>query len=56
MAAEPITSKVSEMSFQSLIMLGSDRGLLSNSWDKWKVYQEARNKTSHTYNQPKAEN
>lgn len=52
--SEPSSENIEELNFQSLIRLGSDRGLLQNGWDKWKVYREARNITSHAYNEEKA--
>ena len=54
MASEPGETKIEELSFESLIRLASDRGLLKHGWDKWKFYRQARNDTSHTYNEDKA--
>ncbi len=49
-AAETIDT----MSFQHLIRHGAETGLLLHSWDVWKKYREARNATSHAYNEEKA--
>jgi nucleotidyltransferase substrate binding protein (TIGR01987 family) len=46
---------VREMSFPQLIRLGFARGLLRTSWDIWNDFRDARNKTSHTYDEAKAE-
>ena len=51
---EPNAEEVDQMAFHSLIRTGSERGLLSKGWDVWKVYRDARNITSHTYNENKA--
>jgi hypothetical protein len=42
------------MSFATLVRTASERGLLKSGWDKWQIFREARNITSHTYNQAKA--
>lgn len=51
-SANPV--EVDEMSFQTLIRVGSERGLLLNGWDKWAEYRKARSTTSHVYNEAKA--
>jgi nucleotidyltransferase substrate binding protein (TIGR01987 family) len=51
-AAEP--AGVRELSFPNLIRLGYQRGLLAQSWDVWMEFREARNATSHTYDEAKA--
>jgi nucleotidyltransferase substrate binding protein (TIGR01987 family) len=51
-AAEP--GGVRELSFPNLIRLGFERGLLAQSWDVWMGFREARNATSHTYDEAKA--
>jgi len=53
--SEPNSETVDLMSFPELIRTGSERGLLKNGWDIWKQYRDARNITSHTYNEKKAE-
>lgn len=47
--------EIEELNFQSLIRLGSDKGLLKNGWDQWKIYRETRNITSHAYDETKAQ-
>ncbi len=54
-STEPSSILIDEMSFQDLIRTGAEKGLLLNSWDKWKNYRQSRNSTSHTYNEAKAE-
>ncbi len=49
MAATPID--IVQLSFQQLIRTAAERGLIYNSWDVWHKYREARNKTSHTYDE-----
>jgi nucleotidyltransferase substrate binding protein (TIGR01987 family) len=45
---------VHEMSFPRLIRLGYERGLLAESWDIWTTFRDARNATSHAYDEAKA--
>jgi nucleotidyltransferase substrate binding protein (TIGR01987 family) len=45
---------VHEMSFPRMIRLGYERGLLSESWDVWTIFRDARNATSHAYDEAKA--
>jgi nucleotidyltransferase substrate binding protein (TIGR01987 family) len=52
MSANP--SEIDQMSFPDMIRTGAERGLLLNSWDKWKLFRHARNATSHAYNEKKA--
>ena len=42
-------------SFQNLVRLGNERGLLRSDWHRWKVYRQARTDSSHTYDAAKAE-
>lgn len=51
-ASEP--AGVHELSFPDLIRLGYERGVLAESWDIWTKFRDARNATSHTYNEAKA--
>jgi nucleotidyltransferase substrate binding protein (TIGR01987 family) len=41
--------------FQSLIRLGNERGLLRSDWSVWRTYRQARTDSSHTYDSAKAE-
>jgi nucleotidyltransferase substrate binding protein (TIGR01987 family) len=51
----PNPEEIEQMTFAALIRTGSERGLLRSGWDEWRLFREARNATSHTYNQAKAE-
>ncbi len=51
-ATEP--DGVNDLSFPRLIRLGYERELLSESWDVWEGFRDARNTTSHAYNEKKA--
>lgn len=52
MSATP--AEIDQMSFPDMIRTGAERGLLANSWDKWKLFRDARNAASHAYNEKKA--
>lgn len=52
--SEPNAEEIDQMAFPTLIRTASERGLLLNGWDIWKTYREARNITSHTYDENKA--
>ncbi len=52
--SEPNSEQVDHMSFPDLIRTASERGLLLNGWDIWRLYRDARNNTSHTHNEKKA--
>lgn len=41
--------------FQNVIRMGNEKGLLRSDWTRWRVYRQARNDSSHTYNEEKAE-
>lgn len=51
----PSREIVDEMTFSELIRTGYEKGLLGNSWDIWKEYRDARNRTSHTYQEALAD-
>jgi nucleotidyltransferase substrate binding protein (TIGR01987 family) len=51
---EPNSETIQTMSFQDIIRLGNERGLLRSELKKWKEFREKRNVTSHTYNEDKA--
>ncbi|WP_345796428.1 nucleotidyltransferase substrate binding protein [Castellaniella sp. MT123] len=40
-----------DMSFQDLIRMGNERGLLLGGWPEWRNYRDMRAKTSHTYDE-----
>ena len=50
----PDPNSINEMTFQELIRQAYTKGILENSWDMWKLYKEARNNSSHSYNEDKA--
>ena len=52
MSANP--SEIDQMSFPDMIRTGAERGLLANGWDEWRRFRDARNATSHAYNEKKA--
>lgn len=41
-------------SFQNLIRMGTEKGLLKSDWSVWRNYRQARNDSSHTYDEVKA--
>ncbi len=51
-ASAPV--EIDQLTFQGLIRLGYKQGLLLNSWDRWLVYRDNRNKTAHGYNEENA--
>jgi hypothetical protein len=40
--------------FQGLIRMGNEKGLLRSDWTVWRTYRQARADSSHTYDQAKA--
>jgi nucleotidyltransferase substrate binding protein (TIGR01987 family) len=52
MSANP--SEIDQMSFADMIRTGAERGLLANGWDEWRRFRDARNATSHAYNEKTA--
>ena len=52
MSANP--AEIDQMSFPEIIRTGAERGLLANGWDEWRRFRDARNATSHAYNEKKA--
>lgn len=53
-AMSPNPSEIDQMSFADMIRSGAERGLLANGWDEWRGFRNARNATSHAYNEKKA--
>ena len=43
-----------EMTFQDLIRIGNEQGLLLGEWPDWRDFRQMRGKTSHTYNEDTA--
>lgn len=54
-ATEASPADLDLATFQSLIRLGNERGLLKSDWSAWKTYRQARTDSSHTYDAVKAE-
>lgn len=52
-AAHPEEIDVS--TFQNLIRIGNEKGLLRSDWLRWKTYRQARTNSSHAYDSDKAE-
>lgn len=52
-AASP--DEIDLSTFQNLIRLGNEKGVLRSDWSKWRVYRQARTDSSHTYDEKKAE-
>lgn len=52
---EPNAQEIDQMQFSQLIRTGSEKGLLKNGWDVWSTYRNARNLSSHTYNEERGE-
>jgi len=49
------STDISSGSFQDLIRTGNEKGLLRSDWRVWRTYRQARNNSSHTYDENKAE-
>ncbi|KJV07381.1 HI0074 family nucleotidyltransferase substrate-binding subunit [Methylocucumis oryzae] len=52
-AANP--QEIEQASFQNLIRIGNERGLLRSDWLQWRTYRQARTDTSHAYDLHKAQ-
>lgn len=52
-AASP--EEIDLSTFQNLIRLGNEKGLLRSDWTTWRAYRQARTDSSHTYDEDKAE-
>lgn len=42
-------------SFQSLIRIGNEKGLLRSDWSRWKTFRQARTDSTHAYDEGKAQ-
>ncbi|MEZ2348124.1 HI0074 family nucleotidyltransferase substrate-binding subunit [Terriglobus sp. RCC_193] len=47
--AMPVPPEIRTMSYQSIIRLGDEMGMLKSGWPHWKRYRNARNRTVHEY-------
>lgn len=52
-AASP--EEIDLSTFQNIIRMGNEKGLLRSDWSKWKAYRQARTDSSHTYDEEKAQ-
>lgn len=52
--SEPNPEGIDEATFQSLIRLACERGLLRSDLPRWMEYRRKRGTTSHTYDEQKA--
>lgn len=54
-AVSATPEELDSSSFQNLIRMGNEKGLLRSDWLRWKAYRQARTDSSHTYDSSKAE-
>jgi nucleotidyltransferase substrate binding protein (TIGR01987 family) len=54
-ATEPNAAEIDTLAFPDMIRLAFARGLTAEEWATWRLYREARNRTSHAYDATKAE-
>ncbi len=52
--SQPSVTTIDQLSFPVLIRTAWEQGLLKSSWDVWKIFRDARNQTSHAYDEKKA--
>lgn len=50
----PLSEKVDQLNYRDLLRVALEMGLI-NHIDRWFQYREARNQTSHTYDEDKAQ-
>jgi nucleotidyltransferase substrate binding protein (TIGR01987 family) len=50
----PSLTTIDQLSFPELIRTAWEQGLLKSSWNIWKTFRDARNQTSHAYDEKKA--
>jgi nucleotidyltransferase substrate binding protein (TIGR01987 family) len=53
--SQPSLAVIDQLSFPVLIRTAWEQGLLHSSWDVWKKFRDARNQTSHAYDEKKAQ-
>lgn len=54
MAASAEPEQVAALTFQDLIRLANDKGLVLGDWPAWRDWRSLRGKSSHTYDQQAA--
>lgn len=47
-------AEIDPATFQSLIRMANEKGLLRSDWSQWRTYRQARTDSSHTYDEEKA--
>ena len=52
-AANP--DEIDLSTFQNIVRMGNEKGLLRSDWLRWKIYRQARTDSSHTYDEDKAQ-
>ena len=52
-AASP--EEIDLSTFQNIIRMGNEKGVVRSDWAKWRTYRQARTDSSHTYDEEKAE-
>lgn len=52
-AANP--EEIDLSTFQNIIRMGNEKGLLCSDWARWKIYRQARTDSSHAYDEHKAQ-
>lgn len=51
---EPSRDVIDNLAFADLIRTASEKKLLKSDWQVWRLFRQARNITSHTYDKSKA--
>ncbi|MDR2616803.1 MAG: nucleotidyltransferase substrate binding protein [Endomicrobium sp.] len=49
------SQNIDEMSFSDIVRTANEKGLLLNDLEKWAIYRQKRNITSHTYDEIKSD-
>ncbi|MDR1418660.1 MAG: nucleotidyltransferase substrate binding protein [Endomicrobium sp.] len=49
------SQEIDEMSFANIVRTANEKGLLLNDLERWIIYRQRRNITSHTYDEAKAD-
>jgi nucleotidyltransferase substrate binding protein (TIGR01987 family) len=52
-AASP--EEIDFSTFQNIVRMGNEKGLLRSDWPRWKAYRQARTDSSHAYDEGKAQ-
>lgn len=45
-------SMIGEMTFQQIIRMADEQGLIKGSWEEWREYRTMRSRTAHMYDEP----